>query len=70
MSVTSAAEAVTQTVAAVAEAVHGRRTVVLNLPLPVQAQEVPDGALDGVALPPAPEPTGPSEEDVQRLAAA
>lgn len=68
--VTSGEEAVAQTVAAVAEAVHGRRTVVLNLPLPVQEQEVPDGALDGVGMPSAPAPAEPSAEDVQRLAAA
>lgn len=68
--VTSAEEAVAQTVAAVAEAVHGRRTVVLNLPLPVQGLEVPEGALDGVGLPAAPDPVEPSAEDVQRLAAA
>src|SRR5690606_35127483 len=68
--VTSAEEAVAQTVAAVAEAVHGRRTVVLNLLLPVQGQEVPDGALDGVRLPPAPDPVEPSPGDVQRLVAA
>ena len=68
--ITSAAEAVAQTVAAVAEAVHGRRTVVLNLPLPVQGEEVPQGALDGVALPPAPDPAEPTAEDVRRLADA
>jgi thiamine pyrophosphate-dependent acetolactate synthase large subunit-like protein len=68
--VTSGEEAVAQTVAAVAEAVHGRRTVVLNLPLPVQAQEVPEGALVGVGLPAAPAPVEPSAGDVQRLAAA
>ena len=68
--VTSAAEAVAQTVAAVAEAVHGRRTVVLNLPLQVQAEEVLDGALDGVTLPAAPDPVQPAEQDVHRLAEA
>lgn len=68
--VTSAQDAVAQTVAAVAEAVHGRRTVVLNLPLQVQDEEVPDDALDGVALPPAPEPVAPSAEDVERLTTA
>ncbi|MGC5583839.1 thiamine pyrophosphate-binding protein [Ornithinimicrobium sp. W1665] len=68
--VTSGEEAVAQTVAALAEAVHGRRTVVLNLPLPVQGHEVPAGALDGVGLPPAPDPVEPSAGDVQRLVAA
>lgn len=68
--VTSAAEAVAQTVAAVAEAVHGRRTVVLNLPLHVQTEQVPDDALEGVALPPAPVGASPSDEDAERLAEA
>ena len=68
--VTSATEAVAQTVAAVAEAVHGRRTVVLNLPLQVQDEEVPDDVLDGATLPEAPGPVAPSTQDVERLAAA
>lgn len=68
--VTSASEAVAQTVAAVAEAVHGRRTVVLNLPLAVQGEEVAEGALEGVALPPAPPAHEPTGYDVDRLAAA
>ncbi|MDO5740012.1 MAG: thiamine pyrophosphate-binding protein [Ornithinimicrobium sp.] len=68
--ITSGAEAVAQTVAAVAEAVHGRRSVVLNLPLHVQEEEVPEGALDGAALPPAPSPVEPSAEDLERLVAA
>ncbi|MFK5634020.1 thiamine pyrophosphate-binding protein [Ornithinimicrobium sp. LYQ103] len=68
--VTSAAEAVAQAVAAVAEAVHGRRTVVLNLPLTVQGEEVADDALGSVALPPAPPGVAPSASDVDRLVAA
>ncbi|MGW5472130.1 thiamine pyrophosphate-binding protein [Streptomyces chartreusis] len=51
--VTSAEEAVEQTCAAVRLAVRERRTVLLNLPLPVQASEVPEGAL-AQAAPPAP----------------
>ena len=43
--VTSAEEAVEQACVAVGLAVRERRTVLLNLPLPVQALEVPDGAL-------------------------
>lgn len=68
--VTSGAEAVAQTVAAVAEAVHGRRSVVLNLPLQVQDELVPAEALMGVGLPPAPAPTEPSAADVAALAQA
>ena len=67
--VTSGEQAVAQTVAAVAEAVHGRRTVVLNLPLAVQAQEVPEGALDGVGLPPAPDPVDASRLGPHRFMA-
>ncbi|MCZ4611972.1 thiamine pyrophosphate-binding protein, partial [Streptomyces sp. Lzd4kr] len=51
--VTSAEEAVEQTCAAVRLAVRERRTVLLNLPLPVQASEVPEGAL-AQAVPPTP----------------
>ncbi|MFE6175636.1 thiamine pyrophosphate-binding protein [Streptomyces sp. NPDC056464] len=49
--VTSAAEAVEQACAAVRLAVQERCTVLLNLPLPVQALEVPDGALERAAPP-------------------
>ncbi|MGW9597671.1 thiamine pyrophosphate-binding protein [Streptomyces chartreusis] len=51
--VTSAEEAVEQTCAAVRLAVRERRTVLLNLPLPVQASEVAEGALVQ-AVPPTP----------------
>src|SRR5690606_73569 len=68
--------AVTQAREAVATAVHQRRTVVLNLPLEVQAAEVPDGSLPGLwddetlDLPPAPPLPQPSAADVERLVSA
>ena len=68
--------AVTQALEAVTTAVHQRRTVVLNLPLEVQAAEVPDGSLPGLwddetlDLPPAPPPPQPSAADVERLVSA
>ncbi|WP_406356749.1 thiamine pyrophosphate-binding protein [Streptomyces sp. NBC_00658] len=49
--VTSAEDAVEQACAAVRRALHERRTVLLNLPLEVQALDVPDGASD-LATPP------------------
>ncbi|MDV3221816.1 thiamine pyrophosphate-binding protein [Intrasporangium sp.] len=69
--VTSADSAVTDTVAAVATAVHQRVTVVLNLPLDVQGLEVPpESRPDAAVLPPPPPPPAPSTADVERLAAA
>lgn len=50
--VTSAEDAVEEACAAVRRALHERRTVLLNLPLQVQALDVPDGAL-GLAAQPA-----------------
>ncbi|WP_367325116.1 thiamine pyrophosphate-binding protein [Streptomyces sp. HUAS ZL42] len=50
--VTSAGDAVEQAVTAVRRALHERRTVLLNLPLDVQALDVPDGALAQAAPPP------------------
>ncbi|PFG38097.1 thiamine pyrophosphate-dependent acetolactate synthase large subunit-like protein [Georgenia soli] len=64
--VTSAATAVAETVAAVATAVHGRRTVVLNLPLDVQDEETT--AHQPVRLPDAPAPRAPDREAVARFA--
>ncbi len=65
------ATAVADTVEAVAAAVHGRRTVVLNLPLDVQVAEIPDGiAPDTAVLPPPPAPPHPSPEAVARLVEA
>ncbi|SNS17993.1 Acetolactate synthase large subunit [Geodermatophilus pulveris] len=68
MRVTSAAGALDAVAAAVGTAVSGRRTVLLNLPLDVQAQELRGPA----AYPPlpAPAPVAPDAEAVERLAAA
>ena len=67
MRVTSAADAVATAVAAYRTAVDDRRTVVLNLPLAAQAEEL----ADGWTLPEAPTRAGvaPPAEDVERLAA-
>lgn len=72
----SAASAVADTVRAYRRAVNDRRTVVLNLPLDVQAQEVPAGNVAAPALPPVVvpsvvvpvEPIRPSRASVQALA--
>ncbi|MEV1022931.1 thiamine pyrophosphate-binding protein [Streptomyces sp. NPDC050264] len=68
--VTSAADAVAQTYAAVRTAVQERRTVVLNLPLDVQARESPDPdrALAAVVPPPPRSAVEPAEADVAALA--
>jgi acetolactate synthase I/II/III large subunit len=67
--VSSAETAVKETVAAVATAVHERRTVLLNLPLEVQAAEA-DAPGEGAAarLPTAPPPVAPGERDLAALA--
>jgi thiamine pyrophosphate-dependent acetolactate synthase large subunit-like protein len=67
MRVASAAGALDRVAAALATAVHGRRTVVLNLPLDVQAAELalPVGPLE-VPVPPA----VPAAAEVDRLVAA
>ncbi|GGJ07408.1 thiamine pyrophosphate-binding protein [Streptomyces brasiliensis] len=70
MRVTSAEDAVGQTCAAVRHALHERRTVLLNLPLGVQAQDVPEGALALTAPPSARVPVEPSDADVTALARA
>ena len=67
MRVTSAADALDQVAAAVGTAVHGRRTVLLNLPLDVQAEQLPGGVVPEVPVPPA-MPLDAGELD--RLAAA
>ncbi|MGY1639057.1 thiamine pyrophosphate-binding protein [Geodermatophilus sp. SYSU D00742] len=68
MRVTSVGDALDQVAAAVGTAVHGRRTVLLNLPLDVQVQQlpVPPGP------PPVPSPPEPvvTPEHVERLAHA
>lgn len=69
--VTSAETALADTVDAVVTAVHQRATVVLNLPLEIQAHELPDGqSTETVELPLAPAPPTPSQSEVERLAAA
>jgi thiamine pyrophosphate-dependent acetolactate synthase large subunit-like protein len=69
MRVTSAEDAVGEACAAVRRALHERRTVLLNLPLGVQALEVPDGVRAGQAGPP-PERVAvePAAADVAALA--
>ncbi|MBO4258003.1 thiamine pyrophosphate-binding protein [Streptomyces griseorubiginosus] len=67
---TTAHDAVDQARAALRRAVHERRTVLLNLPLEVQALDVPAGiSLDAVPLP-GPEPVEPSERAVADLVRA
>ncbi|WP_199849589.1 thiamine pyrophosphate-binding protein [Blastococcus sp. Marseille-P5729] len=71
--VTSAETCLDETVAAVAEAVHGRRTVVLNLPLSVQSEIVAADVAAELALltlPPAPAALEPAPDDVARLTEA
>ncbi|MGH3760132.1 thiamine pyrophosphate-binding protein, partial [Actinophytocola sp.] len=63
----SPASAVADTVRAYRTAVHERRTVVLNLPLDVQAAPAEPAP---VTLPPAPNPVRPGEDAVAGLAAA
>ncbi|KUM73356.1 thiamine pyrophosphate-binding protein [Streptomyces curacoi] len=66
--VTSGEDAVEQVCGAVRRAVHERRTVLLNLPLPVQESEVPDGALAHAAPAPPRVPVAPADADVAELA--
>ncbi|KUL46907.1 thiamine pyrophosphate-binding protein [Streptomyces regalis] len=66
--VTSAESAVEQACAAVRLAVQERRTVLLNLPLPVQALDVPDGALAQAAPPPERAAVEPDADGVRALA--
>jgi acetolactate synthase I/II/III large subunit len=63
--ITSAETAVEDAVLAVATALHGRRTVLLNLPLEIQALEAPGG--EPPAMPDRPVPQRPSDEDRDRL---
>ena len=65
--VTSADEAVTQALDAVRRAVCERRTVLLNLPLGVQAVEVRDGK-SALVVPPERAPVEPEFADVEALA--
>jgi acetolactate synthase I/II/III large subunit len=67
---TTAHDAVDQALAALRRARHERRTVVLNLPLEVQALDVPDGvSVAGVEIP-EPQPVEPSHKAVAELAQA
>ncbi|WLW57349.1 thiamine pyrophosphate-binding protein [Streptomyces sp. YU58] len=68
--ITSAEDAVTEALTAVRRAVHERRTVLLNVPLPVQALEVPDGVLDRAAPPPPRAAVEPAPADVAALTQA
>ena len=69
--VTSTETAVADAVDAVVTAVHQRATVVLNLPLEIQAHELPDReSTETIELPQAPAPPTPSQSEVERLAAA
>jgi acetolactate synthase-1/2/3 large subunit len=67
MRVTSAADAVATTTAAYRCAVDDRRTVVLNLPLAAQAEELTDEWT--LPQPPTPAVLTPASDDVERLAA-
>ena len=63
--ITSAETAVAEVCAAVATAVHGRRTVLLNLPLDVQSLDV--AATRAATLPAAPHVLTPSEQNLAAL---
>ncbi|MFG2790335.1 thiamine pyrophosphate-binding protein [Streptomyces sp. NPDC048419] len=67
---TTAHDAVEQALAALRRAKHERRTVLLNLPLEVQALDVPDGvSVAGVRIP-EPQPVEPSRKALAELAQA
>ncbi|WP_030614131.1 thiamine pyrophosphate-binding protein [Streptomyces fulvoviolaceus] len=68
--VASAEDAVGQALAAVRRAVHERRTVLLNVPLGVQALDVPDGVLTEAGPPPRRPAVAPAAADVTALARA
>ncbi|GAA2478674.1 thiamine pyrophosphate-binding protein [Streptomyces longisporus] len=68
--VTTAHDAVEQARAALRRARHERRTVLLNLPLEVQALDVPDAALLDARPMPVREPVEPSETGVAELVRA
>ena len=63
----SPANALADTVRAYRTAVNDRRTVVLSLPLDIQAAEAPAGTPAMVKPPPPSQPARPSEAAVQRL---
>lgn len=66
--VTSAESAVEEACAAVRLALHERRTVLLNLPLEIQAEETPDAVLRPVEPPSARPPVEPTPAQVAALA--
>jgi thiamine pyrophosphate-dependent acetolactate synthase large subunit-like protein len=68
--VTSAEDAVGQAGAAVRRAVHEQRTVLLNLPLAVQALDVPEDTAALAAPPPGRDAVEPAAADVAALAQA
>jgi thiamine pyrophosphate-dependent acetolactate synthase large subunit-like protein len=70
--ISSAETAVAETRAAVAVARAQRRTVVLNVPLPLQGAEAPAETMaeEAVAADDAPQPVPPSDDGVATLAAA
>ncbi|WP_405671245.1 thiamine pyrophosphate-binding protein [Streptomyces canus] len=68
MRVASPEDAVGQACAAVRRALHERRTVLLNLPLDVQAADVPDDALAQAAPPLRRTAVEPSADEVAALA--
>ncbi|WP_118082873.1 thiamine pyrophosphate-binding protein [Streptomyces sp. CC0208] len=65
--ITSAEDAVEQACTAVRRALHERRTVLLNLPLEVQASDAPDGALAQAAAPPPRPAVEPAAAEVAAL---
>lgn len=75
--ITSAETAVDEALAAAATALHERRTVLLNLPLEIQALAAPDdsrqdasGDFRRTGFPAAPAPVPPSGDDLARLVQA
>ncbi|MFG2731781.1 thiamine pyrophosphate-binding protein [Streptomyces canus] len=68
MRVASPEDAVGQACAAVRRALHERRTVLLNLPLDVQASDAPADALAQAASPPRRTAVEPSADEVAALA--
>ncbi|MET7730037.1 thiamine pyrophosphate-binding protein [Streptomyces sp. NPDC005402] len=67
MRIASAEDAVEQACAAVRRALHERRTVLLNLPLEVQALDAPDDALAQAAPPPPRPAVEPAASEVAAL---
>ncbi|MFE3035194.1 thiamine pyrophosphate-binding protein [Streptomyces canus] len=67
MRITSAEDAVEQACTAVRRALHERRTVLLNLPLEVQALDAPEGALAQAAAPPPRPAVEPAASEVAAL---